>query len=133
MTTQTQAIGGTSGVPYRELRYITGLVEAEGSFTVSQRGDMQFVVTQGYLNMVILHYLVNTLGFGTVVKQGARTFRYVVQDKEGLRRIIEILNGQLYLKKRLEGFERFVKAYNERYGDTIEVVSKRYEVTAEDP
>ena len=130
MTSQKQELGP---VPYKELRYITGLVEAEGSFIVTTRGEMQFVVTQGYLNMAILHYIKNTLGVGTVTKQGARTFRYVVQDKEGLRRIIEIFNGQLYLKKRLGGFERFVKAYNGRYGDSIEVEKKRYEVTAEDP
>lgn len=93
---------------------------------------MQFVITQGYRNVAVLHYIKSLLGFGVVTKQGARTFRYVVQDKEGLRKIIELLHGNLVLEKRIEEMKRFVAAYAQKYDVKIEPKLTRYQPTRND-
>jgi hypothetical protein len=39
----------------------------------------------------------STLGFGKVIKQGATTSRFVVQDKVGLKLIALLFNGNMVL------------------------------------
>ena len=42
-------------------------------------------------------YIIQTLGFGTVIKQGTTTSRFVVKDKVGLSLIIALFNGNIVL------------------------------------
>lgn len=67
-----------------------------------------------------------------MIKQGPQVFRYVVQDRQGLLKIIEMINGNLVLNKRQAGFERFVEAYNKRYSETVEVKKTRHTPTLKD-
>jgi hypothetical protein len=82
--------------------------------------------------MAILHEIQVMLGFGSINKQGARTFRYVVQDKEGMGNIIEIFNGRLILEKRKEELKRFIEVYNQVYGTSIEYIESKRMPTKED-
>jgi hypothetical protein len=100
-------------------QWFIGFLEAEGSFTVSQRGDIQFVITQGYLNLFILYFIKAQLGFGRVIKQGSHTFRFVVQDYYGLLRIIHCVNGNLVLNNKKLAFQVFLDAFNKYYGTSI--------------
>lgn len=72
------------------------------------------------------------IGFGSVNKQGPRTFRYIVQDQSGLGEIINFLNGNLVLEKRIAGLSRFIGAYNERYTASIAIKSTKVVPTRED-
>lgn len=99
---------------------------------MTKRGTLEFVITQGYRNLAVLHEIREMLGYGSINKQGARTFRYVVQDKEGLGNIIEIMNGQLVFEKRKEGLKRFIAAYNEQYGTSVENQESERKPTKED-
>ena len=99
---------------------------------MSKRGDLQFVITQGYKNLAVLHEIREMIGLGSVNKQGPRTFRYVVQDKEGIKTIIEIMNGQLVLEKRKEGLKRFITAYEAKYDVKIEYIESDRKPTFED-
>lgn len=115
--------------------WLIGFFEAEGSLTVATRGELQFVITQGYRNVAVLHYIKSLVGIGRVVKQGSTTFRFVVQDKEGLRDIIELLNGNLVLYKRREGeagLKRFIEAYNKKYKANIEFNPSVFKPTRND-
>jgi len=116
----------------KDRRWLTGYIEAEGSFTESKRGDLQFVITQGYRNLAVLHHIKKIIGFGSINKQGPRTFRYVVQDQIGLAEIISFLNGNLVLKKRIAGLAKFIEAYNARYTTSIEAITTGVEPTRED-
>lgn len=97
------------------LKWLIGFIEAEGSFTVPNRGDPQFVITQGYRNIDILYDIKNNLGYGRVIKQGTQTFRFVVQDFDGLSSVINLVNGNLVLKKKKIALLNFIKAYNKYY------------------
>lgn len=99
---------------------------------MAKRGDLAFIITQGYRNIAVLYQIKDMIGFGSVHKQGARTFRYVVQDEEGLGNIIEMLNGNVVLGKRRIVLERFIAAYNERYSKSIEVKTTKVLPTLKD-
>jgi hypothetical protein len=114
------------------LDWFIGFSEAEASFIVATNGSLHFVLTQGHKNMAILHEIQVMLGFGSINKQGARTFRYVVQDKEGMGNIIEIFNGRLILEKRKEELKRFIEVYNQVYGTSIEYIESKRMPTKED-
>lgn len=116
----------------KDKNWLIGFIEAEASFTVTKRGDLQFVISQGYRNLAVLHYIRKLIGIGSINKQGPRVFRYVIQDQAGLGEIIRILNGNLVLKKRIVGLMRFIEAYNERYSTSIEGITKGVIPTRED-
>lgn len=104
--------------------WLIGFLEAEGSFVVSSRGDLYFVITQGYRNLFILYYIRDMLGFGSVIKQSPTVFRYVVQDKEGLLKILNMVNGNLVLYKKRQQLEFFINKYNMKYGCALNYVDK---------
>lgn len=101
------------------LAWLVGFIEGEGSFTVTSRGDLHFVITQGALNVGILYLIKWTLGFGSVVKQGPTTFRYIVQDKEGLELIILLCYRNMHIQKKIDQLITFINAYNVRYGTSL--------------
>jgi hypothetical protein len=95
------------------LTWLIGFTEGDGSFIVSGRGSLQFVITQGEKDVQVLQMIKETLGFGNVIKQNTTKYRYVVQDKKGLELIVSLFNGNLILPSRKIGFLTFLRAYNE--------------------
>lgn len=96
--------------------WFIGFTEAEASFIISTRGDLQFVITQGYRNLSVLYYIKMRLhNLGRVLKQGTQTFRFVLQDREGLEYIINIVNGLFVLNNSRLKLERFIQAFNHKY------------------
>lgn len=87
--------------------WLVGLVEGDGSFIISER-NLEFKITQSSTDAAVLFYIKKELGFGSVVKQSeeSNTHQYRVRNREGIRKIIEILNGKLQLKKRKVQFEQ---------------------------
>ncbi len=95
------------------LTWLIGFTEGDGSFIVSGRGSLQFVITQGDKDVQVLKMIKDTLGFGNVIKQNTTKYRYVVQDKKGIELIVSFFNGNLILPSRKRGFLTFLRAYNE--------------------
>src|ERR1700712_3337073 len=58
------------------LTWFIGFTEGEGSFIVNNRGDLAFVITQSTSDLKVLYYIQETLGFGKVISQSAKTSRY---------------------------------------------------------
>ena len=67
---------------YEFLSWFIGFTEGEGSFIVNNRGDLVFVITQGNIDIKVLEFIKETLGFGKVIAQSANTSRYVIQNKK---------------------------------------------------
>lgn len=106
---------------------MVGFIEGDGCFIVNKDGSLEFKITQSSRDADVLFGVKSTLGFGSVVKQSevSNTHQYRIRDREGLLKIIEILNGNIQLKKRQEGFRNFVEGYNKRYGTTVKVEESR--------
>lgn len=94
------------------LYWFIGFTEGEGSFVVNNRGDLAFIITQTTSDIKILYYIQETLGFGKVISQSARTSRYVTQSKKEIDIIISIFNGNLVLPTRQNKLSIFIKGFN---------------------
>ena len=96
------------------LTWLIGFAERDGSFIVTNRGDLMFVITQNNYNIEILHEIQRGLGVGRVIIQSKalNASRYTVQDQIGLSLIVSLFNGNLILPSRQIGFEKFITGYN---------------------
>jgi hypothetical protein len=68
---------------------------------------LEFKITQSSVDAQILFYIKKNLGFGMVRIQDKinKTHCFRVRDKEGLFKIITILNGNIFLSTRKEQFK----------------------------
>jgi hypothetical protein len=108
-------LNGSREIPSEDfLSWLVGFTEGDGSFVITNRKELQFVITQGSDDVQVLHMICDTLGFGKVIKQGKRTSRFIVQDKRGLELIVSLFNGNLILPTRQRQFIEFIKAYNSK-------------------
>lgn len=94
------------------LTWFIGFTEGEGSFIVNNRGDLCFVITQSTIDIQILKFIQETLGFGKVIPQSKVTSRYVTQNKKEIEILIHLFNGNLILPSRKLKFEKFIKSFN---------------------
>lgn len=105
-------------LPCKEfLTWLIGFSEGDGSFIVSRRGDLSFVITQDTRDIQVLNMIQNNLKFGKVIKQGNTVSRYVVQDKIGLYLIALLFNGNLMTLHKINRYQHFlenVNAYNNK-------------------
>ena len=97
------------------LEWLIGFVEGDGSFIVLSRGGVSFVITQSTSDVAILHYIRDTLGFGSVIVQSKNdyTHRFVVQDKANLWLICQLFNGNLVFPVGQELFLNFLSVFND--------------------
>lgn len=96
------------------LQWLVGFIEGDGSFVVNHRKDLSFVLTQKTTNVEVLHLVQKTLGFGSVIRQGQTTSRYVIQNLTDLSKILLLLNGNLCLPTRQKQLVKFLEVYNEK-------------------
>lgn len=94
------------------LSWFIGFSEGDGSFIITNRGDLCFVITQNNADIHVLEYIRETLGFGKIIKQSANSCRYVTQSKREIELIIHIFNGNIVLPSKKIRFENYVKGFN---------------------
>jgi len=104
--------GALTPPSYKFLSWFIGFTESEGSFIVNNRGDLCFVITQSNVDIEVLEFIKETLGFGKVIPQSANTSRYVTQNKKEIELIIHLFNGNLILPSRKIRLENFIKGFN---------------------
>lgn len=106
--------GKYKGVSDHFLEWFVGFVEGDGCLTINSRRDLTFVITQATVDIQILLYIQRTLGFGSVIKQGPRTSRYVIQNLEDLYKVLLILNGNIVLPNRQKRLLAMLEIFNEK-------------------
>jgi intein-encoded DNA endonuclease-like protein len=94
------------------LTWLVGFTEGEGSFIVNNRGDLAFIITQSTIDLKVLEFIRDTLGFGKVIPQSIQTSRYVTQSKVEIDIIISLFNGNLILPRKQQRFAIFLKGFN---------------------
>jgi len=70
------------------LIWFIGFAEGDGCFSITSRKNLHFFITQGTPNFYVLQLIQKTLGFGRVIKQGKRTYRFIVEQKIDLEKLI---------------------------------------------
>lgn len=96
------------------LEWLVGFAEGDGSFTVNNRGTAIFVITQSTTDLQVLEYIQRVLRFGRVIKQGANTSRFVVEDMANVALLIALFNGNLVFPLKQASFALFLEAFNKR-------------------
>lgn len=96
------------------LEWLIGFSEGDGSFIVNSRNTPIFVITQSTADVQILYMIQRVLGFGRVIKQGATTSRFVVEDLASVALLVALFNGNLVFPYKLSRFTLFLEAFNAR-------------------
>lgn len=96
------------------LQWFIGFSEGDGSFIITKRNELNFVITQHTNNLSLLYEIQERFGFGNVIKQGSNTYRYIVQKISNLESIVHLFNGNMALPTRQKRFLNFLDKYNEK-------------------
>lgn len=94
------------------IQWFIGFTEGDGSFIVSTRGNLMFVITQSTADIQVLRYIQQELGFGRVIKQGHKTSRFIVQDISNLYILIQLFNGNIVFPSKQNSFFKFLNHFN---------------------
>jgi hypothetical protein len=96
------------------LEWLIGFMEGDGSTMSISRGECSIVITQSTIGIGVLHYIRDTLGFGSVILQSATnsTHRFVIQDKACVWLMCQLFNGNLVFPVRQTKFLAFLAAFN---------------------
>jgi hypothetical protein len=87
--TKYKALYSDRPLPSKEfLTWFIGSTEGDGSFIVNKRGDLAFRITQSTSDIKTLEFIQETLGFGKVISQSAKTSRFICQTKVQIELII---------------------------------------------
>ncbi len=103
----------------RDLEWLIGFVEGDGSFIVSGEGDKCrhfFIINQK--SVKVLYKVRKILGFGKVSNYGSY-FRYIVADRVGVKRLLYLFNGNLILNKTNIRFQYWLESFNYRYKELL--------------
>ena len=98
------------------LQWFIGFSEGDCSFTRAKRNDLYFVITQSTVDVQVLYYIKNNLGFGSVVQQSKKdkTHRFIIQDLKHLYLICLLFNGNMILPIKNAKFLNFLTFLNEK-------------------
>lgn len=111
--------------------WFIGFSEGDGSFIINKDGYLEFKITQSSLDAQVLFFIKKNLGFGVVrhathKDKNNKTHCFRVRDKEGLFKIISILNGNIFMETRKIQFKSFIAAYNKVYKQSIVYIDNKY-------
>jgi hypothetical protein len=94
------------------LQWFVGFFEGDGCLVMTKQKNLTFVITQATADIQILYKIQNIFGFGSVLPQGERVSRFVVQNLLDLQKLLLILNGNLVLPSRQKYFQTFLNNFN---------------------
>jgi hypothetical protein len=111
--------------------WFIGFTEGDGSFIVNKDGYLEFKITQSSVDAQILFYIKKELGFGSVSIQDKinKTHHYRVRDKKNIFKLIQIFNGNIVTKYKLNQFKVWVNAFNKVYKTNIQFTEDKSELT----
>lgn len=96
------------------LQWLIGFTEGDGCFTINKRKDLTFIITQGEANIEQLKKIKKNQGFGTIIKQNERVWRFQVEKREELEIQIHLFNGNLIQPQKKLQFKKFQDIYNQK-------------------
>lgn len=111
--------------------WLIGFAEGDESFSTDKTGYLTFKLTQSTSDSQVLFKVKKILGFGSVTIQSKvnKTHQYTVRNKENLLTIINIFNGNLITKAKIDKFKLFLNNFNLKYNTNIEFIECKEKVT----
>lgn len=97
------------------LEWFIGFVEGNGYFTLSNRFDLSFIITQSSINLNILNYIKNNLNMGNIIIESKKnkTYKFIIKNKQDIFLICLLFNGNMILPTKHIRFIQFLSRFNE--------------------
>jgi hypothetical protein len=97
------------------LEWFIGFTEGNGSFIISKRRSLKFVITQSSGDVKILYYIMTNLGFGKVIQHSKsnKIYHFIIQDISHIFLISLIFNGNMVFFTKYSRFLTFLSVYND--------------------
>ncbi len=101
--------------------WIVGFFEGDGCLNIfydeKKNPVLSFLIRQADPKM--LFKIKKHLGFGSVYSDSKGYWTLRIRNQKGLLKVITLLNGRLFLKKRISSFQKWVEVYNLKYGTSF--------------
>lgn len=93
--------------------YLAGLIDGDGHFS----SELQLVICFNSKDKFLAYYLKKIIGFGNVYEiKGKNAVNYVISKKDGIIKILNLINGKLRNKDKLDQINKYFKT-NVKYSD----------------
>jgi hypothetical protein len=93
--------------------YLAGLIEGDGYF-----GDHRFEIAFHKEDAFLAYYIKKRIGYGSVLKlKNKNSVRYVLRHSEGLKRVLELVNGKFLTDKKIN--QILTHKYDSKFNLTI--------------
>ena len=94
---------------------MAGLIDGDGSLLVSKKGYSSCEITMGIEDEYALLQIKKRLGGSVKLRSGAKALRYRLKNKEGMKELINRINGNVRYSNRLEQLRRVCEILNITY------------------
>lgn len=110
--------------------WFIGFTEGDGSFILNKDGYLEFKITQSSIDAQILFYIKKQLGFGSVSLQDKvnKTHHFRVRDKNNILKLIQIFNGNILTKFKLNQFKLWMWGFNKIYKMDILCIEPKHKL-----
>lgn len=113
--------------------WFIGFSEGDGSFIVNKDGYLEFKITQSSVDAQILFYIKKQLGFGSVSVQDKvnKTHHFRVRNKKDILTLIQIFNGNIITKYKINQFKLWIEGFNKVYKMDIKCLDQQHPLNLE--
>ena len=116
------------------LTWFIGFFEADGSLIITNKNELNVVISQREDSKYTLDGIANVLKIGKVIVQRKHIvpgklwmYRWIIRDAKSINVLIRILKGNLVIPYRIHILGKFIETYNSKLLKMKEIRPKKYE------
>jgi hypothetical protein len=103
------------GLSEQWLNWLTGLIEADGSFPNEKDNTLSFYISQSTKNAPLIYAIKYWLGFGKVRWQHSeKMVHFVIEDIPSLTILAKLVNGRLRTEFKYEAYVKWINRLNKK-------------------
>lgn len=87
-------------------QWLAGVIDGNGSLQFTKQGHTSLEITIGLEDLALLEFIKSILGGSIKSRSGAKAWRYRLQNKEGMIKLIHLINGYIRHSSRLVQLHR---------------------------
>jgi hypothetical protein len=87
--------------PQQFAEWLAGVIDGDGSLQLSKKGYTSLEITMGSEDLALLEYIKNILGGSIKARAGVKAYRYRLHNREGMIKLINLINGHVRHSGRL--------------------------------
>lgn len=92
--------------------WLAGIIDGDGSLQLSKQGYTSLEITMGSEDLHVLTYIKDILGGSIKPRAGVKAYRYRLHNREGIIRVIALINGHIQHSARLVQLHRVCQQLN---------------------